>query len=253
MRAEADHSLFVRRANVWAPNVLQRPDGKFVLYYAATAANATSVHCIGAAVGNEPQGPYNPLATPLACPTELGGAIDPSSITDADGTIYVAYKVDGNSKGNGGECGNTVPPLKDTPILLQKMDQDAITPSGPPITILDRTDEDGPLVEAPALARTVDGVYFLFFSSGCTRLPSYDLKYATSTNIAGPYTRASEPLLMTGYMGLSAPGSASLGQDGSNWRMAFHARINTDIGGIRAMYTALLILNGTSATLEVPR
>ncbi|KAF2248935.1 glycoside hydrolase family 43 protein, partial [Trematosphaeria pertusa] len=222
MPAEADRSALVRRANVWAPDILQRPDGKFVLYYSATSANA-SHHCVGTAIGDIPTGPFESQSTPLACPVERGGAIDPASFTDSDGSIYVSYKVDGNAKGNGGQCGNSVPPLKDTPILLQKMERDGITPSGSPVKILDRTDEDGPLVEAPALFKSDEDIYFLFFSSGCTRNPSYDLKYATSMNITGPYMRASGELLKTGSYSLYAPGSASIWRDEQDWCMAFHA------------------------------
>lgn len=251
MRAESDSSVVVRKANVWAPEALKRADGKFVLYYAAEAANH-SVHCVGAAVGDTPTGPFEPQDKPIACPVDLGGAIDPASLVDSDGTVYLAYKIDGNAMGNGGECGNTVDPLKDTPILLQKMEQDGTTPSGSPITILDRTEDDGPLVEAAAIVRSEEGVYFLFFSSGCTRNPSYDIKYATSSNIAGPYKRAAEPLLQTESYGLLAPGSASISRDNGTIRMAFHARVYTDIGGIRAMYVSDVKLSGTNATLEAP-
>ncbi|OCL01212.1 glycoside hydrolase family 43 protein [Glonium stellatum] len=241
----------IPRSNVWAPDLLQRPsDGKFVLYYSATAASASRSHCVGAAVADLPQGPYSPLPTPFACPTELGGAIDPSPIVDVDGTIYVTYKIDGNNHGHGGICGNTVPPLVDTPILLQRFAEDAVTPVGSPFTILHRTSDDGPLVEAPALVRSDEGVYFLFFSSGCTRMPSYDLKYATSTKITGPYKRASRPLLMTGDWDLLAPGSVSVRRDESLWRMAFHARVMTPFGGVREMFTATLILNGTTVTFD---
>lgn len=207
---------------------------------------------VGAAVADVPQGPYSPWPTALACPTELGGAIDPSPIIDIDGTIYVAYKVDGNSHGHGGICGNTVPPLVDTPILLQRLAEDAITPVGPPVDIMDRTRDDGPLVEAPALVRSDGGLYFLFFSSGCTRMPSYDLKYATSTKINGPYKRASRPLLMTGDWDLLASGSVSVRRDESRWRMAFHARVMTPFGGVREMFTAALLLHGTTATFDWP-
>ena len=58
---------------------------------------------------------------------------------------------------------------------------------GPPVDIIDSTRDGSPLVEAPALVRSDEGVYFLSFSSGCTRMPSYDFKYATSTKINGPY------------------------------------------------------------------
>jgi len=107
------------------------------------------------------------------------------------------------------------------------------TPVGPSVDIMDRTRDDGPLVEAPALVRSDEGVYFLF-SSGCTRMPSYDLKYTTSTKINGPYKHASRPLLMTGDWDLLAPGSVSVRRDESRWRMAFHARVMTPFsGGVR--------------------
>ena len=191
-----------------------------------------------------------PLPTALACPTELGGALDPPPIIDIDGTIYVAYKVDGNNHGHGGICGNTVPPLVDTPILLQRLAEDAITPVGPPVDIIDRTRDDSPLVEAPAIVQSDKGVYFLSFSSGCTRIPSYDLKYATSTKINGSYKRASRPLLMTGDWNLLAPDSVSVRRDESRWRMGFHARVMTPFGGVREMFAAALILNGTTATFD---
>jgi hypothetical protein len=121
-------------ANVWAPAVIKRPsDGKFVLYYSAATRHATRSHCIGAAISNttSPAGPYQPLHTPISCPIEKGGAIDPAPFIDIDGSFYLAWKVDGNNVGHGGSCGNTVPPLMPTPIKLQKMASDGITPEGP--------------------------------------------------------------------------------------------------------------------------
>ena len=162
----------------------------------------------------------------------------------------MAYKVDGNNHGHGGICGNTVPPLVDTPILLQRLAEDAITPVGPPVDIIDRTRDDSPLVEAPAIVQSDKGVYFLSFSSGCTRIPSYDLKYATSTKINDSYKRASRPLLMTGDWNLLAPDSVSVRRDESRWRMGFHARVMTPFGGVREMFAAALILNGTTATFD---
>ncbi|GAB7351351.1 hypothetical protein MBLNU459_g2035t1 [Dothideomycetes sp. NU459] len=238
----------VSRSNVWAPAILQRPsDGKFVLYYAAAAKDRGRTHCVGAAVSNtsSPAGPYIPLDTPLACPVDKGGAIDPAPYIDTDGSIYVAWKVDGNNIGHGGSCGNTVPPLVPTPIMLQKMKEDGTTADGEAIQILDRDDSDGPLVEAPAFARTDDGRYFLFFSSGCTRNPSYDVKYAYADNITGPYTRAQYPLLKTGDWGLLAPGSVDIARtDNGTYEMAFHARVFTTFGRVRAMFTTRIEFDG---------
>ncbi|KAF2645316.1 Arabinanase/levansucrase/invertase [Massarina eburnea CBS 473.64] len=252
MAAGADASVSVRRADVWAPDIIQRPDGRFVLYYSATAAGEKTIHCIGASVSESPLGPFEPLSSSIVCPIKEGGAIDTGPFKDEDGNLYLTYKLDGNARGNGGECLNTVPPLKDTPIFLQKMEMDGYTTSGPPVKILDRTDSDGPLVEAPSLIRTHEGIYVLFFSTGCTFDPSYNLKYATSTNITGPYTRAAHPLLDTGAYGLLAPGSASVARDNTTWRMAFHARKFTDKAGIRPMYVSNLRINGTNVTMEAP-
>lgn len=252
MVGSVDTTIPVPRADVWAPDILRRPDGKFVLYYSATPADMHSLHCIGASVSDTPVGPFKPEAKPIACHAEEGGAIDTGPFIDEDGTVYLTYKVDGNNIGHGGVCSNTVPPLIDTPIYLQKLEKDGITKSGKPVEILDRIDSDGPLVEAPSLIRTDEGVYVLFFSTGCTFDPSYTLKYATSTNITGPYIRAKQTLLETGTNGLFAPGSASVARDGEKWRIVFHGRVFTDLGGIRPMYVANLKIRGTEVSLEAP-
>lgn len=64
-------------------------------------------------------------------------------------------------------------PIVPTPIMLQRMLKDGVSPDGSAIQIFDRTAEDGPLVEAPDIVRSKEGIYFLFFSSGCTRDESY--------------------------------------------------------------------------------
>ncbi|KAK5685933.1 hypothetical protein LTS10_002046 [Elasticomyces elasticus] len=255
----------IPKANVWAPSVIQRAsDNKWIMYYAATKWNASvpvtenghhhpPPHCIGAAVsrGTSPAGPYDPVKGSIACRIDDGGVIDAAAFRDKDDSLYVAYKVDGNNVGHGGSCGNTKAPIVATPIMLQKMQADGVTKAGDAVQILDRIKDDGPLVEAPALLRSAEGIYFLFFSSGCTRSPSYDLKYATSKSVTGPYVRAGKPLLETGNWGLLAPGSASVLADGKGgWKMAFHARVAVPDGKVRAMFTTGLKLSGHIASLR---
>lgn len=245
-------------ANTWAPSVMQRPsDGKWIMYYSSMTTVADSKggrpHCIGAAVGDSPAGPYVPEASTLACPVDIGGAIDPAAFVDYDDSVYVAYKVDGNSLGNGGSCGNTREPIQNTPIMLQAMQADGITPNGPAVTLLNRTNADGPLVEAPVIVRSHEGIYFLFFSSGCTRDDTYDIKYATATNITGPFTRALFPLMSTNDWGLLAPGSCDVVPNNSGgFAMVFHARVINQYGGVRAMFTSQLNLNNTRASVLAP-
>jgi hypothetical protein len=274
--------------NTWAPSVIRRDDGKFVLYFAATVNSSTenpnpnhnAPHCIGVALSeaDHPMGPYVASDKALICPLSTGGAIDAQPFRDHDGTLHLLYKIDGNNLGHGGDCGNTVPPLQDTPIMIQKLLPDGMTlsPSSTPIEILNRTPEDGPLVEAPMLVQPFapfapttntpssspspsieeeeeeeekeengGGPYILFYSSGCTQTPTYTIRYAISSSLQGPYIRATKPLLETGTsLGghyFESPGSVGVARDpvSGKWMMAFHARMAPrykEWGHVRAMY-----------------
>ncbi|KAG6874913.1 hypothetical protein C0993_011625 [Termitomyces sp. T159_Od127] len=234
---------------VWAPMVSQIANDSFVLYYAATSAQDPTAHCVGVATSSNVKGPYTPLADPFACHLDQGGAIDAAGHHHPDGSLYVVYKIDGNNRGNGGSCNNGVPPIKSTPIMLQKVAADGYTKIGSEIQILDRDDGDGPLIEAPSLIY-FHNVWFLFFSSGCFAEETYDLSYAYASSVTGPYTKARSPdapLLVSGKDGLKAPGSACAAKDGS--KLLFHAWLGDDINGGRGMWTAALSINGTTITL----
>lgn len=230
--------------HIWAPAILRLNDTSFVLYYSAVASrnNARNHHCIGAAISSLPTGPFAPLPTVLICPLERGGAIDAAPFKHPEtGALYLAYKIDGNALGNGGNCGNTISPIHDTPILLQELDaQDGITLIGEPSQILERSTlaNDGPLVEAPSIVYA-EGRYWLFFSSGCWRNDSYDVKVALADRVDGNYKRVEgAPLLTTGAMGLVAPGSVDVVRVDGEWMVAFHARTwEAEWGSIRAFYT----------------
>jgi beta-xylosidase len=214
-------------------------DGMYVMYYSAGHIRTPRKHCVGVATSPSPRGPFISESEPFACPLAQGGAIDPAGFQDSDGKRYVVYKVDGNSMGHGGNCKNTVPPIVATPLLLQEVKADGITQVGEPVELLDRTEHDGPLIEGPDLIKTQDGIYFLFFSSNCFTTLFYDVSYATSTNLTGPYTRAKKPLLVTGDYGLKAPGGIDLSPDAK--LAVFHG----DCPWGRCMYQRELRFHGT--------
>ncbi|CAI7603790.1 unnamed protein product [Penicillium glandicola] len=234
-----------KTVNHWAPDVIQRDDGKFVLYYSGEAKNYGTHHCVGVAISNgtSPIGPYIPEDEPLACPHKHGGAIDPSPFRDTDGTLYVVYKGDGNSIGHGGNCGNSKKPVVSVPILLQELKADGITTVGKSVQILDIDDTDGPLVEAPDILLAEDGTYYLFFSSHCYSSLGYNVKYAHSKSLNGPYVRADRPLLQTADWGLEAPGGATVSTDGS--KMVFHA----NCGQFRCMWSAAIDIRSNNNTI----
>ncbi|EGE78420.1 endo-arabinase [Blastomyces dermatitidis ATCC 18188] len=229
----------------WAPHVIVRDDGKLVLYYSGVPKEFPRHHYVAAAIseGKNPAGPYHPLDEPFARHIETGGSIDPAGFLDKDGSRWVVYKVDGNSIGNGGDCGNSIPPIVPTTIYLQRVEGDGVTKVGDPTTILDRDESDGPLIEAPSLIRSSEGVYFLFYSSHCWTSPAYDVRYATSRSIRGPYVKAAKPLIKSGDYGLKAPGGATVADNGE--RILFHA--NCPAG--RCMYAADLEIKGKTARI----
>lgn len=227
---------------VWAPDVAQLADGSFVLYFAATSSTNTNMHCVGTATSSTVQGPYTASDTAFACPLDQGGAIDPAGFADSDGSLYVVYKVDGNSLGGGGTCGNGDGSYS-TPIMLQAVEADGVTPTGTATQILDRDTADGPLIEAPSLV-LVSGTYYLFFSSNCYNGAVYDTSYATASAVGGPYAKASSPLLVSGSDGgaLNSPGSATVGPAGA--QMVFHADSVAGDPSLRQMWTAGISVSG---------
>jgi hypothetical protein len=76
------------------------------MYYTAALKSQPKLHCVSYATSKTVAGPYtDPSSQPWICPTAEGGAIDPAGYTNADGTRWVTYKIDGNAIGHGGECG----------------------------------------------------------------------------------------------------------------------------------------------------
>lgn len=224
-------------------NITNQGDGKYVMYFSASSSEDSSKHCVGAATSSSITGPYSPEDGPLACQLERGGAIDADGFDD-DGDLYVVYKVDGNSLNGDGT-------MHPTPIMLQAVNEDGVTPNGDPVQLLDRTDADGPVVEAPSLKKSGD-TYFLTFSSNMYDTPQYDVSYATASSVNGPYTRSDEPLLVSGDPSdagsLTAPGGSDFSVDESN--IVFHAFKNgQDISDGRAMYAADTDLSGDTISI----
>ncbi|KAJ3805808.1 glycoside hydrolase family 43 protein [Lentinula aff. lateritia] len=230
---------------IWAPDVVT-VDGGYVLFYAGESAENPGFHCVGVATSTNVEGPYAPQAEPLVCPISTGGAIDPAGFHDVNGDFYLVWKVDGNNIGHGGSCNNGVAPIVPTPIMIQQLTADgtAFAVGSTATEILDRDDNDGPLIEAPSLARSAEGVYFLTFSSNCYSTSLYDVSYATATNVLGPYTK--QPWLMitgTPFAQLYAPGGADITPDGD--KLVFHADLGTT-SDTRQLYTAEITLSGTT-------
>lgn len=202
------------RGKTWAPDVSEVTSGHYVMY--VVAANATpALQCIGVATATSPQGPFTPVSgAPLLCPTDQGGAIDPSTFVDTDGTRYLIWKNDGNC------CG------LDTWLQMAPLSADGLQLAGAPTKLIKQTARwEGALIEAPVLVKH-GSKYVLFYSANNYGDETYAIGYATASSVSGPYTKHGEPLLSTAsshgrYLG---PGGQDVttAPDGSD-RLVFHS------------------------------
>jgi beta-xylosidase len=222
----------------WAPEVTALEDGTTIMYHAARLGGA---QCIGAAISDSPEGPFEPVGEePLICQTEQGGSIDPAAFTDDDGRRYILWKNDGNALGG------------KTWLYIQEIESDGLTLIGEPVQLLERSESwEGRLVEAPTLWKR-EGTYYLFYSANDYSSPRYAVGYATSDHVLGPYTKpGSEPVLSSNIgEGLFGPGGQDLIRlpDGSEW-MLYHGWVPDG----RALYLSPVLWENGVPSIPVQR
>jgi len=238
----------------WAPDVnhLTDYDGNFAMYYSPALQSNDGVHCLGLARSTNVEGPYNDSSTaPFICPEDAGGAIDASGFLDSDGSRYVVYKIDGPAANNGGYCNspdNILNNFQNTSLMLQQVENDGYTTIGGPSVLYNNQGlKDKYNIEAPVIVKS-NGVYFLFFSSGCYSDNSYFTGYVTSTkSVWGPYGKR-KVLLKTGDDGLWGPGGADIDQKG---RMVLHSfTASNDLDDGRVLDTGRVGFKGRTAFVK---
>ncbi len=188
----------------WAPDVSAVGDG-FVMYVTAHGVDP-DVQCIGVATATSPEGPFRPVGRdPLVCPVAAGGAIDPASHVEPDGSRWLLWKNDGNC------CG------RDTWLHLQRLTADGLRTAGPGRRLVKQDQPwEGDLVEAPTLVRH-DGSYVLLYSANDYGGDAYATGYAVADRLTGPYRKADGPLLTSAATGITGPGGQDVvtGPDGT--------------------------------------
>ncbi|MBN9325716.1 MAG: hypothetical protein BGO38_12650 [Cellulomonas sp. 73-145] len=197
----------------WAPDVSRRADGTWIMYVAAQDA-ASGRQCIGVATSPTIDGDFTPASDrPIVCPVAEGGAIDPSTFQDTDGTRYLLWKTDGNC------CG------QDTWIEISTLSQDGLSLVGPATRLIKESlPWEGSVVEAPVLVRH-DAEYALFYSANAYGGDAYAVGVARATSLLGPYTKQPEPVLSTDLSGgrLHGPGGQDVVATPNGDVLFFHA------------------------------
>jgi beta-xylosidase len=240
------------RGLTWAPEVLKTSAG-YVMYYTGRDVQAGK-QCVSIAIANVATGPYEDHSkAPFVCQRDLGGSIDPSPFRDADGTLWLLWKNDGNC------CGEP------TRIWAQRLSADGTKLTGDVHDLGERNDKpwERTVVEAPTLFLH-DGTYVLFYSGNAYNTRDYAVGYATAKDLLGPYVDAPEnPILKTIAPVGSPPGQAAgpggqsvvADKDGDLW-MAYHAwdiaRIGDEIGGVRSLWIDPLTFDGDKPVVHGP-
>jgi hypothetical protein len=227
--------------DTWAPSVTS-VNGTYLMYYTADFA-PTGTQCISVATASRPQGPFiDNSILPLVCQQSLGGSIDPSAFTDANGVPYLVWK-----SGGPGSSKIWAQPLTAA--------QTGFAAGTKPTQLLDPDQPwEGGTVEAPDLV-LANGRYFLFFSGNDWETASYAVGVARCAGPLGPCTDASPNPILSSGADTAGPGGESVFAEASGkfW-IAFHAWVPGAVGfpNSRDLYLRPLNLSGLLPLVTTP-
>ncbi|WP_237586697.1 family 43 glycosylhydrolase [Pontibacter russatus] len=200
-------------AHFWAPEIAYE-NGKYYIYYTANKKGGNL--CVGVASSTSPTGPYTDHG-PLVC--QEAGSIDGFEVRDKDGTLYLVWKEDGNSR--------NLP----TPLWAQRMNEERTELLGEKFEMFRNEPGtwEGGLVEGPAIVR--HGDYFYTFYAGdkcCGRECTYGVGVARAESIKGPWEKYGQNPIMKQNEAWKCPGHGTVVSDGNgNDYFLYHA-YNTD-------------------------
>lgn len=188
----------------WAPDVVQRPDGRFYLYY----SQPCSIYC---GVSDSPIGPWIPIipGDGLVIPDRIIKdviTLDLQTFEDRDGTLYGYWGTWGIFPNSG--CG----------IGVFNTDMKSFARFG----MIPNTQAKD-FFEAPFMIER-DGVYYFTYSSGSCHDASYRVQYAVSDRPDGQFRMGpNNPILASSSdRTVHGPGHHSILQNDDNYYIIYH-------------------------------
>lgn len=210
-------------AQTWAPSVMQRSDGKFVLYVSPWAPGLNH-HAVAAAVASSPVGPFDgrgiaPVQASGAANDTSRGAIDPSPVTYG-GAPYLLWKSD------------VWPPSPAHParLLARRLRPDGLAyAAGSPEVVLltGHAGWQGFIVEGPSMLPTARGA-ILFYSGNFYASTAYATGWARCpAGPTAPCTDATPSKALVATSGkLLGPGGAEVVRGPGAAELAYHGWTN---------------------------
>jgi xylan 1,4-beta-xylosidase len=193
----------------WAPEISEY-HGRYFVYY--TGRKKHGPLCVAVASAPNPSGPYTDYG-PLVC-QEIG-SIDPMAVVDEDGSRYLIWKEDGNSR------------HQPTPIWAQRLNEDGTKLVGSKKELIrnDPKSWEGGIVEGAFILRH-DGWFYLFYSGNacCGRSCHYAMGVARSRNLFGTWEKNPSNPILAENQTWQCPGHGSIVSDerGRNF-LLYHA------------------------------
>ncbi len=199
---------------VWAPDVVQQPNGKYRYYY----CEPCMVH-VGES--DSPLGPWHNILgkdNAVLVPDRFvynAITLDPQLFRDDDGQEYLYFGTWGIYENFG--CG------------VAKLNPEWKEGDGQEKFFTDKklilNTEIKDFFEAPFVFKK-DGIYYFTYSSGSCHDDTYRVQYATATHPMGPYTYKGCILKTNADGTVHGPGHHSIFQDGEDYYIVYHRHNN---------------------------
>jgi hypothetical protein len=191
----------------WAP-ALEQKNGKFYFYYSVGDQSSTPSR-VGVAVADTPLGPFKDSGQPLVTGGNGFEAIDPMAFTDPKTNKSYLYV--------GGSNGSKLRVWLLSDDMLHVVREEPVA--------------QPPKFTEGAFMHYANGRYYLSYSHGGWRSPSYSVHYVTSTSPLGPWTYHG-PILVSDQT-RKGPGHHGFVQDPKDgrWYIAYHRWHSAKAGG----------------------
>ncbi len=180
--------------NIWAPTVVELPNGEFLAAFAARTGNGAR-RCIATARASSPLGPFvTSGAEPFVCEPDPNGALDPFLLVDGD-VPWLVWKNEGVPVGH-----PTLSSRRTGFWSRALTDDGAAWRPGSVTNFLIETTElarpwQGMVIENPALVAW-DGTWFLAYSANQYDTTAYATGWARCVGPAGPCEEPSTQALL---------------------------------------------------------